>query len=368
VDERLSLARENLSVTLVRLHSQDRQETLGRTARRLLAGLLGLVLVLVWLSAAARGATSPHENIPLGSEPSSCANEASLECERWVIGRLDAARGDLGLPAYALPADFTSLSADRQLFILTDLDRTSYGDTAVYGLNTNLSEAAQAGVREARDPTPPAAGGPWKGFGSDWASTGALIGYYLWMYDDGYGGPNGDCTSPSAAGCWGHRRVILGEAVSLPQPQLMGAAAGAAARNGGSALIISSNGSTGAYYTWAQAQKEGAGGGEGEEPHSPVEVRVTVSGEGTVKINGTVCSGTCSQTVPYGTAVKLRAVPAKGYRFTGWSGSCSGKKQSCNLVADSAVSVAASFAAKPAKAPARDAETMASGEEAGSEA
>ncbi len=298
--------------------------------------------------APAAGAATPPEIIPLGSEPSSCATEASTECERWVIERLDAARADTGLSAYALPADFTGLSADKQLLILTDLDRIAYGYTPVYGLNTNLSEAAQAGVREKRDPTTPAAGGPWEGFGSDWASTGALIGYYLWMYDDGYGGPNGDCPSPGAAGCWGHRRVILGEAVKLPEPQLMGAAAGSAARNGGSALIISSNGGTNAYYTWAQAQQEGAGGGGGHEEPPPTQytVSLAISGSGTVKIDGTACTGTCMETVPKGTTVTLRETPARGSRFKSWSGGCSGTAPTCRLVANGDISVTATFTAK----------------------
>jgi hypothetical protein len=231
--------------------------------------LLAAVALALLYFAAGADASTPPENIPLGSEPSSCATEGSAQCQDWAIERLDAARADMGLSAYALPADFTRLSADQQLLILTDLDRIAYSYTPVYGLNANLSEAAQAGVREHRDPITPAAGGPWKGFGSDWASTGALIGYYLWMYDDGYGSPNGDCRSPGAPGCWGHRKVILGEAVSLPQPQLMGAATGSAARNGGTALIISSNATTDAYYTWAQAEQEGAGGNGEETPALP---------------------------------------------------------------------------------------------------
>jgi len=310
--------------------------------RRLPPLLVALALTLA-CTAAARAATPP-ENIPLGSEPSSCATEASAGCERWTVERLDAARADVGLAAYALPANFTGLSPDRQLLILTDLDRIAYGEAPVYGLNANLSEAAQAAVSESRDPTPPSAGGPWKGFGSVWASTGALIGYYLWMYDDGYGGPNGDCTSPGAAGCWAHRRVLLGEEVSLPQPQLMGAAAGSAARGGGAALIISSNGATNAYYTWAQAQQEGAGGG-GEEPPASVEVRVSVSGEGSVRINGRACTATCSETVPRGATVRLRESKDKGSRFTGWSGSCTGRRPKCVLVATRAISVTASFSA-----------------------
>jgi hypothetical protein len=38
----------------------------------------------------------------------------------------------------------------------------------------------------------------------------ALEADYGWMYNDGYGGPNFDCTTPTAAGCWGHRDNILG--------------------------------------------------------------------------------------------------------------------------------------------------------------
>jgi hypothetical protein len=318
-------------------------------ARRLAAlPLAALAMLLVLCLAPVAGAATPTENIPLGSEPSSCSSEASSECQHWTIERLDNARTQLGLPAYALPPNFTGLTPDKQLLILTDLDRTAYSYTPVYGLNSNLSEAAQAGVRETRDPTTPATGGPWKGYGSDWASTSALIGYYLWMYDDGYPSPNADCKTPNAPGCWGHRKVILGEAVTLPEPQLMGAAAGNTPRNTGSALIISANNTTNTYYTWTQAQHEGAGRTREESPTS-VSVRVTVSGSGTVKVNGTACTATCSETVPRGTTVKLRETPLKGFRFIGWSGSCEGVRAKCTIVAEANISATATFAAKPHK-------------------
>ncbi len=255
-----------------------------------------------------------------------------------------------------MPASFYGLSADRQLLILTDLDRLDYRITPVYGLNTNLTEAAQAGVAEHGDPRTPTAGGPWRGFGSDWASTGALIAYYLWMYDDGYGSSNRDCSSPSAPGCWGHRRVILGEAVSLPNPQLMGAATGAAARNGGSALIVSDNGGTSAYYTWSEAQKEGAGGERPveekpveekpveEKPPTPTTVHITIAGRGTVLVDNRSCSASCTVTVPAGTSISLNATPAFGYLFTGWSGACSGTVRRCTPIARGGeVSAAATF-------------------------
>jgi hypothetical protein len=235
-------------------------------------------------------AADPPENIPLAAEPESCSVETSQACEEWTVARLNAARGELGLQPYELPTGFTALTADRQMLILADLDRVAYGYPTIYGLNSNLAEASENGVREGIDPTPPSAGGPWQGFGSDWASTGPLIAYYLWMYDDGYGGPNADCTSPGASGCWGHRHVILEEGFSLSPPVLLGAATEPEL---GSALIVSSNGGSSSYYTWAQAQREGAGtGSEGGELLAPAITSISprsgpVAGGTKVTITGT---------------------------------------------------------------------------------
>ena len=121
-----------------------------------------------------------------------------------------------------------------------------------------LDEAAAAGVRNGTDPLPPSTESPWRGFGSDWASTGPLLAYFLWMYDDGYPGPNLDCPSPGASGCWGHRHVILGEGLALPQPEVLGVATSQSGRTG-TALIVSSHVGASTYYTWTQAQSEGAG-------------------------------------------------------------------------------------------------------------
>ena len=184
-----------------------------------------------------------------------------------AVAALEAERGPGDPWPVRLPAaerTSSSLSADRQIFILTDLDRSAYGYTPISGLNTALDEAAAEGVRNGTDPRPPSAESPWRGFGSDWASTGPLLAYYLWMYDDGYPGPNLDCASPGASGCWGHRHVILGEGLSLPQPEVLGVATnpGGGGR-GGTALIVSSHAGASTYYTWAEAESEGAGSGTG---------------------------------------------------------------------------------------------------------
>src|ERR1019366_3072418 len=78
----------------------------------------------------------------------------------------------------------------------------------------------------------------------------ALIANDLWMYDDGPGGPNADCTSSNSSGCWGHRDGIL-----LADPErgcflVMGAATVAA----GPGLGLS----------WTDAEKALAGAGQFE--------------------------------------------------------------------------------------------------------
>ena len=243
-------------------------------SRRAVGRSIALVAAVLTcaLAPAAAQAADPPANIPLGSVPAACSQETSTECQQWLLSKLNAARAALGLPAYRLPGDFLTLSADRQIFILADLDRSAYGYTPVSGLNAALDEAAAAGVRNGTDPLPPATEAPWRGFGSDWASTGPLLAYYLWMYDDGYPGPNLDCAAPGASGCWGHRHVILGEGLALPQPEVLGVATSTGGRSG-TALIVSSHAGAGTYYTWAQAQSEGAGseagGGETTEPPPP---------------------------------------------------------------------------------------------------
>jgi Fe-S cluster biogenesis protein NfuA len=79
-------------------------------------------------------------------------------------------------------------------------------------------------------------------------------------------------------------------------------------------------------------------------------LHVTVGGSGTVTSNpsGITCSGGstgCSQTFVNGTSVTLTEAPASGYKFSGWSGSCSGSASSCTVTLGSASqSVGATFA------------------------
>jgi hypothetical protein len=82
----------------------------------------------------------------------------------------------------------------------------------------------------------------------------------------------------------------------------------------------------------------------------PLAVRVTGSGTVTSSPNGLSCrKGTCSRAFPSFTTVSLTEKPAKGWRFTGWSGACRGTRATCRAGMNAATSVRATFKKKPSR-------------------
>jgi hypothetical protein len=219
-------------------------------------------------SSALAAAPNPAQNMPI-SDPASCSSPTSAACENAIVADLDSAHAAMGLSAYALPSGFDTLAADEQIFILSNLDRTAYGLLPAIGLSPQLDGAAAAGVADDADPNPtadiPANVGSYS-WDSNWAGgyPNAPYAYYDWMYDDGYGSSNIDCSSPSAPGCWGHRQDVL--AFPNSGQVVMGAAAGTGSNGSpGYAMTMVWTQTTSSWttldYTWAQALAGSGGGG-----------------------------------------------------------------------------------------------------------
>jgi hypothetical protein len=251
-----------------------------------------LALVFVAIASAADWAGSdPAKNYPLGKLPASCDKAPNgAACINAGVYYLDKARAKLGLPPYALPADFPSLTAAQQMFILTNLDRVEYGLPPMTGLTADLnSDAYKTGIKTGDDPFPSASEQlELQGWTSNWAGSydNAPMAYEGWMYDDGLGSPNLDCSKAHRSGCWDHRHDILWK---FDSGDVL--AAGAASGNGpygeSYALLLVEGyepdpygdpGYTPTYsYTWSQAVADGAGT-NAYDPGNPLAIPCHVPG------------------------------------------------------------------------------------------
>ncbi|MGO9027201.1 MAG: hypothetical protein ACLQOZ_01025, partial [Acidimicrobiales bacterium] len=220
--------------------------------------------------------TAPTVNDPPASIPPSpdflnvCyPHTTSSACTQEILEATTAARAQEGLGPMQLPGNFALLTPAEQLFVLADVERVDRGLPPFVGLDSTLSADAGSAAVSGIDPTPAAlpAGDSTIAWGSNWAENGNPLGSnYYWMYDDGPGSGNIDCTATDTSGCWGHRQNILG--LTSYQDEyggtlLMGAAEDASASHGGwvsdTQLFVLASGPVPALeYTWAQAVAAGA--------------------------------------------------------------------------------------------------------------
>jgi len=187
----------------------------------------------------------------------SCAGTSydnSVGCQTAALAAIDNARNQEGLPAMVLPTDWAQLSPPQQLFAATNLERTARALPALTGMATALDQTAQSAAAQDTDPSAPA-GFPWTSWGGNWAGAvgSPLEAMYFWMYDDGPGSYNIDCTPQNTSGCWGHRNNIL---LALRcQPCLMGTGFNATAYQGNPSwteILVDSSGSPALDFTWSQ--------------------------------------------------------------------------------------------------------------------
>ena len=239
--------------------------------RLLLVGALaGVMMAFAGSLAGVAGAdgpvgADPSSNFLVGRLPAACDSDPTgSTCVDAAVQYLNQARTSLGQPGYQLPGNFDSLTAPEQAFVLTNLDRIQYGLPPIAGLTDGLDRAAAAGIQADDDPT---THDPHvDAFTSNWAGgfPNLPLAYEAWMYDDGLGSGNLDCTTAGSSGCWGHRHDVLWR-FDGDGPLAMGAASGTDSQGaiGYATLIVQGdNGYQPNYvYTWSQAVAAGANGG-----------------------------------------------------------------------------------------------------------
>jgi hypothetical protein len=146
---------------------------------------------------------NPPSNCQQGDAPTGEGNESSVIELDYCGATLE------GLAPLPLPANWTGLDDTQQAFVLLNLERIARGETALLGDSVTLDGYATQGAIDNDDPDPSAdvtwLGSNWYG-GTD--SADAVDGY---LYDDGPGSYNLDCTASDSSGCWGHRDNILDE-------------------------------------------------------------------------------------------------------------------------------------------------------------
>ena len=240
---------------------------------RVLVPASAVALAFVAIASAGWAGSDPAKNLPVRKLPLACQTDpAGEECVNAGVYYLDKARAKLGEHAYALPADFPSLGPARQMFILTNLDRIAYDLPPITGLTDALNhDAYVTGIKQESDPLPSDPTGEINEWTSNWAGgfENAPLAYEAWMYDDGLGSSNVDCTPSYRSACWGHRHDILWK-FATSDVLAMGAASRRGLDGPSYALLVVAGfpadpswddpGYTPTYaYTWSDAVADGAG-------------------------------------------------------------------------------------------------------------
>jgi hypothetical protein len=239
----------------------------GRTGRICIAGAAIATMVLMTAGpamAAGSATTNPTVNAVFG--PSSACKQtgtstpdSSPACVSADLARIDAARTAEGVNPMYLPGNYALLSGAQQQFVVINLERVDRGVPAVLGLTAPINALAASGAQAGTDPGFPRSGLSWGG--GIWAAgfPSTLEADYAWMYNDGPGSNNIACTTPTAAGCWGHRDIILANPTGA---RLVGGAANAFTRTAtqyDAELQQPTGAQPALVYSWTTAVAAGAG-------------------------------------------------------------------------------------------------------------
>jgi hypothetical protein len=146
--------------------------------------------------------------VPPANPGANCAPSwAKLSTAAGALALIDYCRAQ-GVGPLLVPSNFDRLTVPEQMLVMIDLERVNRGEAPVAGLTRPLDRQAQRAAVAGIDPA--------IGFGDIWEGgpSSTAEADYGWMYDDGYGGTNVDCTTPTSQLCWGHRDIILADNVT----------------------------------------------------------------------------------------------------------------------------------------------------------
>jgi hypothetical protein len=153
----------------------------------------------------------------MGSVPAALMDAVPpTQCDQLWLAAINQAHQAEGIAPFMLPSNWNALSAEQQLFIAFNLERTERGIAPFVGLSDVFDSDVQQGAEDGGDPAldPSYDGYSATSQASIWAGAapdeGVLHAVWSWMYDDGSGGTNLDCEASGEQGCWGHRDAILG--------------------------------------------------------------------------------------------------------------------------------------------------------------
>ncbi|KAG8627892.1 hypothetical protein KVT40_003765 [Elsinoe batatas] len=169
------------------------------------------ISTLIAAFAATTALAAPLGPILPPSNPS--ANASPKYCRTWqdCLTAINAARSSQeGLPAIALPSNWWDLTYGQRVWAFINLERVSRNLQPLATMVNTYDSQVETAVTNDADPIAPYGVGSW---GSIWAGGQGMFplsAIYLWMYVDGPGGNNLDCTTSKTDGCWGHRDIILG--------------------------------------------------------------------------------------------------------------------------------------------------------------
>lgn len=172
--------------------------------RHLAAFGVGACLLLGGVASAAEAATAGI--LPPRNPAANCDRGGGLGS--GDLAGIDACRALENVGPLKLPSNWSALTTVEQGFVLIDLERVNRGLAPIVGLSPALNALASDGASSESDPSFPSGG--FTGGGAIWAQVPSVLAAdHLWMYDDGVGANNVDCSASGDSGCWGHRDIIL---------------------------------------------------------------------------------------------------------------------------------------------------------------